>query len=76
MTPQQVEIRIRENFPDAEVVVKDLTGGGDHYDIVVVSKAFDGKRLLQQHQAVYACFPELKSGEVHAMKLKTSAPKS
>lgn len=75
MTPAEIEQRLLEHFPDARIVVRDLTGTQDHYDVEIVSQAFAGKRLVQQHQLVYrALDAELKSGEVHALKLSTKTP--
>ena len=37
-----VEAAIRKAIPDAVVTVEDLTGGGDHLQVSVVSSAFDG----------------------------------
>ncbi len=67
--------RIQAKYPDAKVEARDLTGGGDHWDVRVVSEAFTGKRLIQQHKLVYACFDEeLRTGELHALALKTWTP--
>jgi stress-induced morphogen len=41
----------------------------------VVSAAFTGKSLVQQHQLVYAALKEkLATGELHALALKTWTP--
>jgi acid stress-induced BolA-like protein IbaG/YrbA len=40
VSPQQVETMIRESLPDAQVQVQDLTGGGDHYQVTVISSQF------------------------------------
>ncbi|MFO5439765.1 MAG: BolA/IbaG family iron-sulfur metabolism protein, partial [Dolichospermum sp.] len=53
MSPQQVEGMIKAQLPDAQVQVQDLTGGGDHYQVTVVSSQFANKGLVQQHQLVY-----------------------
>lgn len=67
--------RIADALPGAEVEVKDLTGTGDHFEARVVSPSFAGLSMIQQHQAVYAPLQDLlKSGELHALALKTSAP--
>lgn len=44
-----------------------------HYKAVVVSDAFDGKRLLQRHQQVYRTLGGLM-GELHALALHTYTP--
>jgi stress-induced morphogen len=43
ISPQQVEEMIKMQMPDAQVQVQDLTGGGDHYQVSVVSSQFAGK---------------------------------
>jgi len=35
---RQVEAMIQEQIPDAQVMVRDLTGGGDHLEAVVMAK--------------------------------------
>ncbi len=75
VTPEQLTTLIRSSLPDAFVQVQDLTGGGDHYEAVVVSAAFEGKRLVQQHQLVYSSLKDLMaSNELHALALKTYTP--
>ncbi|MBE9099940.1 BolA family protein [Vacuolonema iberomarrocanum] len=76
-SPNQVESMIKAALPDAEVQIQDLTGGGDHYQAVVVSSAFEGKTLVQQHQMVYrAVGTAMSTEEIHALALKTYTPES
>lgn len=75
LTEAQIKARILSALPDAEVEVRDTTGTGDHFEARVVSRAFAGKTMVQQHQAVYAPLQDwLKTGELHALQLKTSSP--
>jgi len=75
--PSQVESMIKIGLPDAQVQVQDLTGGGDHYQVVVVSSAFEGKGLVQQHQIVYGAVQQAMSSEaIHALSLKTYTPQA
>ncbi|AFZ57911.1 BolA family transcriptional regulator [Anabaena cylindrica FACHB-243] len=77
ITPQQVEAMIKAGLPDAQVEVQDLTGGGDHYQVTVVSSQFAGKGLVQQHQLVYGALQQAMSTEaIHALALKTSTPQA
>ncbi len=77
VSPQQVETMIRESLPDAQVQVQDLTGGGDHYQVTVISSQFEGKGLVQQHQLVYSAVRQAMSSEaIHALALKTYTPKA
>ncbi len=64
---------IRGSIPDAIVTVEDMSGGGDHLQVKVVSKAFEGLSLIQQHQLVYqALRDDLASEAIHALALTTS----
>lgn len=75
MTPEEITDMLRLALPDAQVQCKDLTGTQDHWEIVVVSSAFEGKRLLAQHRLVKdALAAPLKSGALHALSLKTRTP--
>jgi len=77
ISPSQVEAMIRSALPDAEVQIQDLTGGGDHYQAIVVSSAFEGKSLIQQHQIVYSAVNQAMSTEaIHALSLKTFTPEA
>jgi acid stress-induced BolA-like protein IbaG/YrbA len=67
--------RILAALPGSEVEVNDTTGTGDHFEARVVSPAFTGKTMVQQHQLVYAPLQDwLKTGELHALALKTYSP--
>nr|WP_246841378.1 BolA family transcriptional regulator [Chroococcidiopsis sp. TS-821] len=68
---------IRSQIPDAQVQVQDLTGGGDHYQVTVVSSQFENKGLVQQHQLVYGALRQAMSSEaIHALALKTYTPQA
>ena len=74
MQASEIEKLIKQEFPDAEVVIEDLRGDGDHYACRVVSRAFKGKSRVQQHQMVYKALGGRMGGELHALALQTSAP--
>ena len=65
---------LTEAFPDAEIVIDDLAGDGDHYRARIVSTAFAGLSRVRQHQLVYAALKGQMGGELHALALETSAP--
>jgi stress-induced morphogen len=73
--PDQVKAAIHRAMPDAAVEVEDLTGGGDHLQVSVVSSAFAGLNRIKQHQLVYGALrQELASEAIHALALQTSTP--
>lgn len=61
-------------FADADVELVDLTGTQDHYQARIVSRAFEGKTMLEQHQLVYAALGSAMHGPIHALALKTYTP--
>ena len=69
-----LEAILREGFPDAQIVIEDLAGDGDHYKARIVSTAFAGLPRIRQHQLVYAALKGRMGGELHALALETSTP--
>lgn len=73
MTTDQLRHMIEQAIPDSTVKVTDLTGTSDHFGVDVVSNAFDGKTLIEQHKMVHAaCGPHLTT-TIHALQIKTAA---
>jgi len=72
MTPDEVKKRLEENYPNSHVDVTDLTGTHDHYSVYVASDVFSGLSRIQRHKHVMNAFDaELKTGEVHALTIRT-----
>jgi len=70
-----LESRIKAALPDAQIAIRDLTGTGDHFEARVVSGAFEGKSMVEQHASVYAPLQDLlDSGALHALALRTYSP--
>jgi stress-induced morphogen len=74
MAASQLEADLRAAFPDAEIVVEDLAGDGDHYRAKITSAAFAGVPRVRQHQLVYAALKGKVGGELHALALETGPP--
>ena len=72
--PSEVVARIEEAIEDAEVEIVDLTGGRDHYEVTVVSEAFEGKPLIKRHRMVYDALGDQMDGPIHALTLETKTP--
>lgn len=72
MTQESMTARLTTAYPDAHIEVFDLNGQGSYWEVTIESKAFQGMNRVQQHQAVMGVFAaELKTGEVHALSIKT-----
>jgi len=60
-------------FPEAsEVSVEDRTGGGDHFQVTVVSPRFQGIALIDQHRRVNEVLAaRIADGSIHELRIKT-----
>lgn len=75
MTPDQLKSRLESLSPGTRAEVVDMTGTQDHYQAIIVSTAFQGKMMIEQHRMVLALVQaEVDSGEVHALTMKTFTP--
>ena len=74
MDPMELQQMIERGLPGAHVEVRDTTGGGDHFEALVVSANFEGKGLVERHQAVYGALGDAMRARVHALTLKTLTP--
>ncbi len=73
-SPDTLKSRLLAAFPDAQVEVSDLTGTQDHFQALIVSRAFTGKTRVEQHKMVYSALGELMNGPIHALALTTRTP--
>jgi acid stress-induced BolA-like protein IbaG/YrbA len=52
----------------------EVTGDGSHFEAVIVSAAFAGKRPIARHQLVYAALGDRMKQEIHALSMRTLTP--
>jgi acid stress-induced BolA-like protein IbaG/YrbA len=72
MTALELQALISAGLPCEHIHVD---GDGRHWEAVVVSREFEGKRLIQRHQRVYATLgARMHTDEVHALSMKTFTP--
>jgi stress-induced morphogen len=72
MKPEEMRTRLQATYHDGLVDVVDLTGTEDHYEVYIESEKFRGLTRIAQHQQVMSVFSaELKTGEVHALSIRT-----
>jgi len=72
MTPEEIQSLILAELPDAFVEVK--SDDNTHFEALVVSAAFTGKRPLQRHQMVYRALGDMMGGEIHALSIQAATP--
>ena len=71
MEKELIEKLIKNSIPDANIIIEDLRGDGDHYSATITSKAFEGKSKIEQHKMVYESLEGKMGKELHALMLKT-----
>jgi stress-induced morphogen len=79
--PDEVADLIEENLSDAVARVTAPRVHNDededaHFAAVVVSPAFDGESLVDQHQRVYDAVGDHMTRSVHALEIKTYTPEA
>ena len=72
MKPSEIEKLIAAGLPGCQVRVH--SEDDTHFDAVVVSADFEGKRPLQRHQMVYKTLGDLMGGEIHALSIQALTP--
>ncbi|WP_435194860.1 BolA family protein [Natronomonas sp. EA1] len=78
MTPEDVAALIEESIPDCDATVERARGehDDDHLRATVVSPAFEGKSLVEQHRMVYDALGDHMTRSVHALELTTRVPEN
>ena len=71
VTPEQIKGWIEQGLSCEHVAVE---GDGHHFDAVIVSSAFEGKRMLECHRLVYDALGDRMRSEIHALSMKTYTP--
>jgi len=85
-TAERIEQRLRQRLDPLHVGIRDdsarhaghpgASSGGGHYVVTVVSAAFEGLTLLEQHRLVNEALVDLIGDEIHALGLRTMTPAS
>lgn len=71
---EEIIRRLQAAFEDADIQLADVTGGGDHWEARIVSKAFEGLSRVNRQRSVYAALGELMHGPIHALTFSTLTP--
>ncbi len=72
MTAQELQDLIAAGLTCVHLHVQ---GDGRHWYATLVSAEFEGKRLIQRHQRVYATLGNrMVTDEVHALSMRTYSP--
>jgi BolA protein len=76
--------RLEQEFEPTELLIKDQShlhaghagaeDGKGHFDVTIVSAAFDGQSRIQRHRMVYDALTRLLESDIHALRIKAFAP--
>jgi acid stress-induced BolA-like protein IbaG/YrbA len=70
-TPQDIHRYLSEGLACEHLHVD---GDGRHFEALIVSPEFSGKRPVQRHQIVYAALGDRMREEIHALSMTTLTP--
>ncbi len=70
VTPENVKEYIQQGLDCEHIHVE---GDGRHFDAVIVSKAFEGKGMLQRQRLVFQVLGD-KMDVIHALSMQTFTP--
>ncbi len=75
ITAEEIKETLSKALPVTLVETQDLTGGGDHWQVIIVSSAFEGRGLLEQQRIVNEALKEpLADQRIHALTMKLFSP--
>jgi acid stress-induced BolA-like protein IbaG/YrbA len=74
MDRKQIEQLIEAGLPGCVAQVRG--DDGQHFEAEVLYPGFAGKTMVEQHRMVYAALGERMGREIHALALRTRAPKA
>lgn len=75
ITPEEIKETLAKALSASLVETQDLTGGGDHWQVIIVSPAFEGRGLLEQQRMVNDALKEAMNSErIHALTMKLYTP--
>ncbi|MCF8191501.1 MAG: hypothetical protein RIS59_18 [Pseudomonadota bacterium] len=70
-TPDQLRQYIADGLECQHLAV---SGDGTHFEALIVSAAFEGKRTLERQRMVYAALGDRMREEIHALSMQTRTP--
>ncbi len=71
MEAEEIKRLIEAGLPECEARV---SGDGTHFEAIVISPAFAGKSLVEQHRLVYDTLGDRMSGAIHALSIRPFTP--
>ena len=80
----RIESLLRSAFDPSALLVKDQSHlhaghagaqeGKGHFEVQIVSIAFEGISTLQRHRAIFEALGDMMETDIHALQIRASAP--
>lgn len=80
----QIRERLEQAFAPEELLIKDQShlhvghegakDGKGHFDVTIVSPAFEGASRVRRHQMVYDALTDLLHTDIHALRIQARTP--
>ena len=77
---QQIQQCLSDAFHPADLLIEDQSHlhaghegakeGKGHFDVVIISDAFEGKSRIQRHRMVYDALGTLLESDIHALRIR------
>jgi len=82
--PTRIRLELEKQFHPIELQIKDQShlhaghagarDGKGHFDVTIVSGAFDGLNRVQRHRMVYDALSQMLETDIHALRIKAYTP--
>ena len=80
----RISAELQDCFDPTELLIKDQSqlhaghegakDGKGHFDVTIVSSAFEGQNRIQRHRMVYDALTQLLQTDIHALRIKAFTP--
>ena len=80
----QIHQRLMESLNAESIEIEDQShlhaghagaaSGGGHYDVIVISSAFNDLNTLGRHRLIYRAVDDLMKKEIHALSIQAFSP--
>jgi len=80
----RISAELQDRFNPTELLIKDQSqlhaghegakDGKGHFDVTIVSNAFEGQNRIQRHRMVYDALTQLLHTDIHALRIKAFTP--
>jgi acid stress-induced BolA-like protein IbaG/YrbA len=70
-SPESIKVAIESALACDRV---EVAGDGQHFEALIVSRAFEGLSRVKRHQLVYAALGGRMREEIHALSMTTMTP--